>query len=281
MHLQWLYSGDIVVQIVALQGEDASATVVEPMNEDKRTFWNTRARMSEHSGTDDFVLQKLEERELLRHIPFGSRVLDVGCGDGSLLALAAAELGCTGEGLDFSSEFVERCRRRHEKVGLTFHLGSMLDVDALVFGTFDVITTKRSLINLDSAEEQLQVLEKLLRLLKPGGVMLVLESTIEGLERLNTLRRGFDLPDMEAPWHNRYFQASELAEFAEHIDVASLSTSDFASTYYLLSRVVNAHLANMNGLEMHYNDPVNVMALDIPAYGNVGAPRLHIIEKVA
>ena len=249
------------------------------MNEEKRTFWNTRARLSEHSGTDDFVLQELEERELLSRISRGSRILDVGCGDGNLLALAVAELGCTGEGLDFSSEFVERCRQSHGDTGLVFYLGSMLDVDSLVTGTFDVITTKRSLINLDSAEEQLQILERLLGLLNPGGSLLILESTVEGLERLNELRRRFDLPDMKAPWHNRYFESSELEGFARHPDVAAFTTADFASTYYLLSRVVNAYLATINGLEMRYDDPVNVMALDLPAFGNLGAPRLHIFEK--
>jgi len=250
------------------------------MNEQKRFFWDQRARMLAHAGTDDFVLQELEERVILAHIPIGSRVLDVGCGDGRMLEVLAVNRQCEGVGLDFSDTFIERCRSSLKGMPLVFVQGSMLDVEVLIEGDFDVILTKRSLINLDSSSEQFQVLSSLIKFLRPGGLLLVLESTIEGLSRLNQLRAILSLPEMIPPWHNVYISEKELERFGRTSEVAKYDVINFASTYYFLSRVVNAHLAKIEHREARYDDPVNLLALELPALGEFGAPRLHIFTKV-
>ena len=39
---------------------------------------------------------------IARRVPHGARVLDLGCGDGSLLAHLQRERGCTGYGVEIS-----------------------------------------------------------------------------------------------------------------------------------------------------------------------------------
>ena len=50
--------------------------------------------------------------EILRLVRPGSRVLDVGCGEGALLELLAAEKGCDGRGLEISTAGVSACLAR-------------------------------------------------------------------------------------------------------------------------------------------------------------------------
>ena len=51
-------------------------------------------------------------REILRLVRQGSRVLDVGCGEGELLELLAREKGVEGRGLEISPEGVSACMAR-------------------------------------------------------------------------------------------------------------------------------------------------------------------------
>ena len=58
--------------------------------------------MSEHS-----VMQSIA-----RLVPKGSRVLDLGCGDGALMAHLLAERGCTGYGVEIDDAKVHACLAR-------------------------------------------------------------------------------------------------------------------------------------------------------------------------
>ncbi len=53
-----------------------------------------------------------DQLEILRIIPEGSRVLDLGCGDGSLLERLRAEKRCAIQGIDRDQKMVMRCFQR-------------------------------------------------------------------------------------------------------------------------------------------------------------------------
>ena len=54
----------------------------------------------------------------------------------------------------------------------------------------------------------------------------------------------------------------------------------YSSTYYFLSRVVNAWEAAQSGKDPDYDAPVNQLALKLPPIGDFGQGRLWLWRKV-
>lgn len=91
-------------------------------------------------------------------IPTGLRVLDVGCGNGDILAgLAPAQ----GIGIDISPQMVEQARQRHPH--LTFHAVNPEDpaaVTAVLDGSFDIILLSGAIGFVDDGEALLRLLRR-------------------------------------------------------------------------------------------------------------------------
>lgn len=86
-------------------------------------------------------------------VPTGSRVLDLGCGDGALLAHLQATRGCTGYGVEIDDTELLACVRRGVQV-LQFNL----DEGLAMFGdnAFDVVLQIDTLQHLRNAETMLK-----------------------------------------------------------------------------------------------------------------------------
>ena len=86
-------------------------------------------------------------------VPKGSRVLDLGCGDGALLEHLVRERGCTGYGVEFDDANVLACTRRGVNV-----LQLNLEDGLAIFGdnSFDVVLQIDTLQHLRNAEVMLQ-----------------------------------------------------------------------------------------------------------------------------
>jgi SAM-dependent methyltransferase/uncharacterized membrane protein YbhN (UPF0104 family) len=103
----------------------------------------------------------------------GGRVgLDVGCGQGEHLA-RMREFGYDVSGIDVSAPQVQRAIRKLASDRLV-RLGSVLDIPA-ADATYDFAYTINVLHHLDSVDEQRRAVGEMLRVLKPGGLLLVHE----------------------------------------------------------------------------------------------------------
>ena len=90
---------------------------------------------------------------LARLVPHGSRVLDLGCGNGAMLSYLQRERGCTGYGVEIDDANVLACVQRGVDV-----IQLNLDEGLAMFGdnSFDVVLQIDTLQHLRNAETMLQ-----------------------------------------------------------------------------------------------------------------------------
>jgi methionine biosynthesis protein MetW len=93
------------------------------------------------------------QRLIARLVPEGSRVLDLGCGDGALLDLLQRERGCSGYGVEIADGNVLQCIRRGvDVIQLNLDEGLAMFDDA----SFDVVLQIDTLQHLRNAEVMLR-----------------------------------------------------------------------------------------------------------------------------
>ena len=99
------------------------------------------------------MTEKATMQALARLVPEGSRVLDLGCGDGSMLDYLQRERGCSGYGIEIADANVLACVRRGVNV-----IQLNLDEGLAMFGdaSFDVVLQIDTLQHLRNAEVMLR-----------------------------------------------------------------------------------------------------------------------------
>jgi len=99
------------------------------------------------------VTDKATLHTIARLVPPGSRVLDLGCGDGALLDFLQRHRGCSGYGIEIADENVLACVKRGVNV-----IQLNLDQGLTVFedGSFDVVLQIDTLQHLRNAEWMLR-----------------------------------------------------------------------------------------------------------------------------
>lgn len=121
---------------------------------------------------DEFHTQGIEATRALATlmgITPGARLLDVGCGLGGPLRVAASEFGCTGVGLDLTPEFVRSARILTERCGLADRLSFETgDATRMPFADaeFDIAWTQHAVMNI---ADRAALYREVFRVLRPGA----------------------------------------------------------------------------------------------------------------
>ena len=256
-----------------------------------REFWTKQALdhgQSPVASWSDHRVIEMEVGEILNRLEHGDRVLDVGCANGFSTIQFAAHKQVWVRGLDYIPEMIEHAKRRlnemdpHFRTRVQFNVG---DITALKEqpGSYDKVVVIRVIINLGDWNRQIQGIRECIRVLKPGGLLLLSEATRQGWNQLNRLRREWGLPDIPMPLFNLYVDQEQLTK-AVTSELELVEISNFASTYYVGTRVLKPLLIQALGAGHHINaaDPemeLNRWCAQLPSAGDYGTQKLFVFKK--
>ena len=153
---------------------------------------------------------------LTRHLPQGSRVLDVGCGRGVLLS-TIADLGFEAHGFEISGTAALGADPRAK-----IAIGSALREAEYPAAAFDLVVLCHVLEHLPNPRETLVEIE---RILKPGGRLVV---SVPNFSSWQAELSGSDWFHLDLPRHLYHFPAAGLRRLLENTGFTCRSESHFS-----------------------------------------------------
>lgn len=215
-------------------------------------------RLLEHWNRQD--VESMYDKHLLKaeiglikpHILPGSKVLDVGCGEGEGTLAYSSIPHVLVHGVDFSET---RLRIAAERLGERENvLLKRVDLlgDYALDNDYDIIVSQRCLINLTEWELQKKVLRELFSMLKAGGLLILMEGSQQGVDSLNEFRAAWGLAPIPVKWHNLFFEDQSLARYMRRLG-ARLKGRAGLGSYFLLTRGIRPNLDERLNWDCEFN----------------------------
>jgi SAM-dependent methyltransferase len=154
----------------------------------------------------DIILSLLEEDDVL---------LDAGCGNGFSTSIYAKKCKKV-LGIDYADSMIESAKKHYQGKNLQFERQNILTLGEQ-YRDFSVIVSTRSLINLNSWEEQKEAIRGMHRCLERNGRLILAEGIFQGRRALNELRLAAGLAEMPPVWHNVDFDEEKLMSFLKEL----------------------------------------------------------------
>jgi len=255
-----------------------------------RAYWTEEALrhgLSPSASWSDHRVMELEIQAIGPRVA-GARTLDVGCANGYSSIAYVADYGAQVLGVDYVEEMVDSAERRRAALPeelrdrVEFRVGDARALDLEDAG-FDRVVSTRVMINLSGWEEQRTALGECLRVLRPGGLLLLSEATVGGWKRLNALRGEWGLEPIPMPPFNSYLGEAEVIDLvSRRADL--IAVEDFASSYYVATRFLKPLLARSSSEHSTVDvaDPhseFNRWASRLPPAGDYGTQKLFVFGK--
>lgn len=247
-------------------------------------FWNDRVKEFKDDpvvSMKDVFSMDLEVAEIIKYLEDGQDILNIGCGNGFKDIEYAKVKKVTVKGIDYAEEMIKTANKSKEKASglmgtVAFEMGDVLELNKPK--TYDVVITNRCLINLENHKKQYEAINNICKLVKDGGLFLMMECTDKGLDNINRARAEYGLEILPIPpWNNCYMVEDDLVAFFKE-RFRSVEINCFNSTYYLVSRTLNA-LLTPEGEEIDYYSKLNEYAKQLPVMGDYSPCKLFVLRK--
>jgi SAM-dependent methyltransferase len=253
-------------------------------------FWRGQAEIhgqSHAASWSDRYAVELEIEQLARRIEDGDRVLDIGCANGYSTLRLASRRRIDIRGVDYAPEMIDQAREALRSANaqgakIEFAVDDVTDLSE-PSDRYDKVTVTRVIINLGEWDQQVRGLRESLRVVRPGGLLLVSEACLQGWNSLNRIRAEWGLDPIPMPPFNNYLDQERVID-ALAPEARLLELSNFSSTYYVGTRVLKPLLAKAVDAGVDVADPDmdwNRWFAMLPAAGDYGVQSLFVFEKRA
>jgi ubiquinone/menaquinone biosynthesis C-methylase UbiE len=255
-----------------------------------REFWTKQAQLHGKSyaasWSDQYAIE-LEIRTILDWLDDGDKVLDVGCANGFSTLEFAANKNIEIKGLDYIPEMIQNAKNNlvdfegKLKGRACFDVGDITQLTEME-NSFDKVVVIRVVINLFNWETQKIGLRELHRMVKPGGLLLLSEATLQGWQNMNHFRNEWGLDDIPMPSFNHYLDQDMVIE-AMKPEMELIKLDNFSSSYYVGTRIIKVLLSQaLNGKVNPANPDMdwNKWFSQLPAAGDFGTQKLFVFKKM-
>jgi len=193
----------------------------------------------------DFIINSISSYIQLTNTEHKLKLIDVGCGNGYTLKTIGDKFkDIILNGVEFTPELLALARA-NESRQINFEPGDIRNLH-LEDNCFDIIICQRVIINLLLRSDQELALIEIARILKPGGIVIMIEAFEEGLFNLNKARREFNLEDIPPAHHNLYLHMDIFSRMIGLAKLENIPIENTLSTHYYLSRVFHDVCLKMN-----------------------------------
>jgi len=236
-----------------------------------------QATMRDTDQRDKEIEKIIEYLRILKARFKNLKILEVGSGNGYAAEQITRKLDFTSLNcIDICEKFIEIARKRNLE-NVKFDVQDVLHME-FNNASFDIVFSERCLINLGSWSKQQEALSEILRVLKVGGIYLMIESFKDGLDNLNEARKVIGLDIIPPAYHNVLFDKKKFLHFIN--DKFKVEKHEaFLSSYYFGSRVIYPALIE-GKKEIVYNNKFVEFFKYLPAYGNYSAAQMFVLRKM-
>ncbi|HGJ65031.1 TPA: class I SAM-dependent methyltransferase [bacterium] len=196
-------------------------------------FWTNR---TEIGSQNDHLFQELSSCAITRFLKPNYITLNVGCGDGYAFN-KYCEIVKKMIGMDYSQKAIDKANDNHKTLvqqgKAEFFIGDLLEVQNNFINKFDAVISERCLCNLDSEDKQKRALTLIGDYLKPDGIAIICEPSLQGYDSIDQIRSEFGLEPIKRHWHNLLVNEGIFSE----IETLKVEERYTFGVYTLLSRL--------------------------------------------
>jgi len=254
-----------------------------------KAVYDNAAKKSSKATAQDYLLRELEIETGNSFMKGKSRTLDVGCAIGyTSIEYAKRNPKIKSYGIDYSENMIKRAeaakKRQPEEIKnrLEFQTASVVELP-YPDNYFDVVTASRCIMALLDWDRQKKGILEVQRVLKPGGIFVMMEGTVQGWEKLNKTREQFGIEpismDTSKGLDTLKLDEKKLMPFLEkNWEVKEVKRFGM---YYFISRVLHPMLVAPN--KPKFNAKINKIAFEvarqIPDWNGIGHLTAFVLKK--
>lgn len=219
------------------------------MGNQEMSHWSERAIKIQDEKTvniPDSFQQDLEYANIYKYLDKNMVVLEIGCGNGYCTNIMRDRVKHI-DAIDCSLEMVERARKNFGEQNNNFIQDDIRNPKTIAGKKYDAIVCVRVLINLSDLNQQLKALANMRNLLKPGGVLILLEGFLDGFENLSQLRKKIGMNPINPSKINFYSQLSDILPWLD--ENFHIEDKFHIGSYDFLTRCLYPHVVGEKNIK--------------------------------